>query len=73
MADTLRDIYDQGELARRLREKGFVPLPRLWVKSSDMDKVHAIAQAHSHEVNQTREQLQREREVEKIWAEREAS
>jgi len=40
--------------ARALRDAGFIPLPRLWVRPSDMEAIHAIAFRHASEVNRIR-------------------
>lgn len=41
-------------VARALRAAGFLPLPRLWVKATDMPTIHKIAHAYQEEVNQIR-------------------
>lgn len=33
-----------------LREAGFVPLPRLWIKGRDMHRIHAITSEYKDEV-----------------------
>lgn len=41
-------------VAFALREAGFVPLPRYWVKGADMPKLKEISDAHRDEVNSIR-------------------
>jgi len=41
-----------------LRERGFVPLPRLWVKAEDMRAIHLIADQYEDEVTAVRVALQ---------------
>lgn len=41
-------------VALALRSEDFVPLPRLWVKRSDMPKIMDIAGRHKDEVNRIR-------------------
>ena len=41
-------------VAEALRKAGFVPLPRLWVKPTDMPKIHEIAEKHRMAVNNIR-------------------
>lgn len=68
---------EDGVLAKTLRAKGFVPLPRLWVKNSDIPKIHAIADGYLDEIKQTREELNQDthsdaariqNEIELAWA-----
>ena len=49
-----------NSVASILREAGYVPLPRLWVKSEDMSEIHAIAHRYQNEVNQLRNRVQSE-------------
>jgi hypothetical protein len=44
-------------VATILRSRGFVPLPRLWVRSEDMPTVHEIAGQYREEVNFVRAQV----------------
>ena len=44
-------------VAKALRSAGFVPLPRLWVKPTDMPKIHEIADKHRTAVNNIRGQI----------------
>lgn len=41
-------------VAFALREAGFVPLPRYWVKGTDMPKLKEISDMHRDEVNTIR-------------------
>lgn len=41
-------------VAKALRAEGYVPLPRLWVKSEDMPAVQKIAFKHANAVNTIR-------------------
>lgn len=44
-------------VAKALRKAGFIPLPRLWVKPTDMSKIHEIAEKHREVVNTIRGQI----------------
>ena len=50
-----------------LREAGYVPLPRLWVKSEDMPKIHEIAYAHQEAVTQIRLGHNKQQEKDAAW------
>jgi hypothetical protein len=41
-------------VSQALRDAGFVPLPRLWVKPKDMPKIHKIAFTYEEEINEIR-------------------
>ena len=41
-------------VSQALREAGFVPLPRLWVKSEDMPRIHEIAYRHQDMIKRVR-------------------
>lgn len=70
----------KSESAIALREAGFVPLPRLWVKKEDLDLIYFMAQKYSDEVSEIRAEalerkkirLRKEREMELAWQQREA-
>lgn len=47
----------QHPVATILRSQGFVPLPRLWVRSEDMPTIHTIAGRYREEVNAVRAQM----------------
>ena len=40
--------------AKALRAAGFVPLPRRWVKSRDLDQIRIFAEQYSDEINAIR-------------------
>ena len=42
-----------------LRDAGFVPLPRLWIKAYDMPRIHAIAEQYKDEVMEIRHRMRR--------------
>lgn len=44
-------------LAAALRNAGFVPLPRLWVKAKDLDIIKAYAKKYEKEVNDIRSSI----------------
>lgn len=44
-------------VATILRSRGFVPLPRLWVRSKDMPTIHKIAGRYREEVHAVRAQV----------------
>ena len=44
-------------VADALREAGFVPLPRLWVRKEDIPAIHEMAGKYSQEVNDIRARL----------------
>ena len=46
-------------VAEKLREMGFVPLPRLWVKREDMPLIHDIAHQYFDTVNRVRSECDR--------------
>ena len=46
------ELKSAGAIA--LRAAGFVPLPRLWVKSRDLEQIRAFAQQYEAEVNAIR-------------------
>lgn len=41
--------------ATALRAAGYIPLPRWWVKTEDMDHIEQIAARYRSEVNEIRE------------------
>lgn len=53
----------QSPVAKALREAGFVPLPRLWVKAEDMRTIHFIAEQYEEEVNKVRRSVDQEHEL----------
>lgn len=46
--------------AMALREAGFVPLPRWWVRQEDMDLIEYMALKYAEEVNAIRAQAREE-------------
>lgn len=64
--------------AMALREAGFFPLPRLWVKAEDLDMVYYMASKHSEEVSRIRaeamrsksEQIEKQRQIDLAWEQR---
>lgn len=44
-------------LASELREKGFVPLPRLWIRASDMPEIYEIVARHTDDVLRIRREV----------------
>lgn len=72
MADNSHD-NSRVSLNQTLREAGFVKLPPLYVKSSDMPEIHRIAHRYGDQVNsiraQHREQIEELKEDprEKAW------
>lgn len=58
--------------AQALRDAGFRPLPRWWVKAEDLDLVEYMARQYAEEVNRIRAQanaapLTREQQIELAW------
>lgn len=47
---------DSNNVARTLRARGYVPLPRLWVKREELEAILEIAFSHKDEVNKVRAQ-----------------
>jgi hypothetical protein len=45
--------------AKALREAGFTPLPRWWVKKDDLELIAYMALKHEDEVNQIRAEANR--------------
>lgn len=41
-------------VAAALRDAGFVPLPRLWVRREDIPQIHEIANQYADQVNDIR-------------------
>ena len=60
MTTTSRTHSPANSVASVLREAGYVPLPRLWVKSDVMSEIHAIAHRYQDEDNQLRNKIQKE-------------
>jgi hypothetical protein len=63
MSDSDPEILGRPALhpvATILRGRGFVPLPRLWVRSEDIPKVHKIANKYREKVNAVRTQVERD-------------
>jgi hypothetical protein len=60
---TSRIVNPPNSVSVSLREAGFVPLPRLWVKSEDMPKIHKIAHAYKDIVNQIRQDYAKDNPV----------
>lgn len=44
-------------VASAMREAGFVPLPRLWVREEDMAEIYAITDRRKEEVIRIRQQV----------------
>lgn len=57
-SNTLPDNSTQP-LAVELRARGFIPLPKLWVKPHNIPEIHQITQQYAHEVNEIRAQISR--------------
>lgn len=51
------DLSEAHPIAAALRRKGFVPLPRLWVKAADMPAIFGITERYRDEVVQTRQDV----------------
>lgn len=49
-------------VAQALREAGYVPLPRFWVKPEDMEIIRRMAFRHAGVVNEIRGRINREAE-----------
>jgi len=49
--------YRKNPVATILRGRGFVPLPRLWVRFDDMPAIHKIAGRYREEVNNVRAEV----------------
>ena len=47
-------------IAEALRKAGYLPLPRLWVRAEDMEKIHAIAHKAKDVVNSIRGEVRRQ-------------
>lgn len=43
-----------GHTAQALREAGFVPVPRWWVRPEELDVIGRIARNHEHTVTEIR-------------------
>lgn len=41
-------------VADALREAGYIPLPRLWIKREEIPEIHAITERNATEVNRIR-------------------
>lgn len=67
----MKEKTQANSLAERLRAKGYVPLPRLWIKSDAIPEIHAVAERFKDEITEERNKLGREIEIEKLWAARE--
>lgn len=57
MSNDLAQDKSTTPIANALREAGFIPLPRLWVKREDIHEIHAIAEKHRKAVNAIRGQV----------------
>ena len=44
-------------VAHALREAGFIPIPRYWIKGDDMPKLKVISDGHREEVNRIRHEV----------------
>lgn len=60
MTTTSRTINPPHSVSHVLRDLGYVPLPRLWVKSEVMEQIHAIAHTFQDEVNEIRSKIHHE-------------
>lgn len=47
----------QFPVASALREAGFIPLPRLWVKAEDIPRIHEIADQYGPEIHEIRSKV----------------
>ena len=47
---------EQHPVATTLRERGFVPMPRLWIKATDLPTIHELAAQYRDEVLEVRAQ-----------------
>lgn len=50
----LSNVSPKHPVAKALRNAGYLPLPRLWIKAEDMQKIHALANQYSVQVNTIR-------------------
>ncbi len=51
------DSQKQFPVALALREAGFIPLPRLWVKAEDIPRIHEIADQYGPEIHEIRAEV----------------
>ena len=56
--DPDREHNERHPIASAMRRKGFVPLPRLWVRAEDMAEIYAITERYRDEVMRTRAEVQ---------------
>lgn len=53
----------QGVVARKLREAGYVPLPRWWVKPEDIEIIRRLTSHHAAEIFKLRDDAKLEKEL----------
>jgi hypothetical protein len=60
----------KGRSAEALRNAGFLPLPRLWVRAEDLDLITYMASQYANEVNKIRREATggKQAEIEIAWS-----
>jgi hypothetical protein len=64
-APTMRDYIDEqrGVTAKKLREAGYVPLPRWWAKPEDIDEIRKITSRHVADIFRLSDEAKLEKEM----------
>lgn len=62
--DGMKKSYQKNDaVAQKLRSLGYVPLPRLWVKSEELGTIIEIAKKHEERVTEVRRRVYQEEEA----------
>lgn len=56
-------IWSSGVVAKKLREAGYVPLPRWWVKPEDVEVVRRLTAHRVPEIYKLRDEARLEQEL----------
>lgn len=62
---TLQDHIEmrQGVVAKKLREAGYVPLPRWWAKPEDVEEIRKMTSRHVSDIFKLRDEARLEKEM----------
>lgn len=64
-APTLQDHIEmqRGAVAKKLREAGYVPLPRWWAKPEDVEEIRKMTARHVPDIFRLRDEARLEKEM----------
>lgn len=61
----MSELIDErrGVVAKKLREAGYVPLPRWWVKPEDIEVIRRLTSHHAADIFRLRDEARLEKEM----------